>query len=89
MNEESLSLEEKVRANAEIIIGNLSQHAGFELGFDERSVEWIDGFIERQRSRDGFAPGGLINTIGSFLGECMCRELGGEWKLQANGQLAV
>ncbi len=88
MNEESLTLEEKLRLNAEMVIENLSQHAGFELGFNEESVEWIDGFIERQRAREG-EPGGLVNTIGSFLGECMCRKLGGEWKPQPNGQLAV
>ncbi len=89
MNEEELTLEEKLRLNAEMIIQNLSQHAGFELGFNEQSVEWIDGFIERQRAREGFEPGGLINTLGSFLGECMCREIGGAWKFQPNGQLAV
>lgn len=89
MNEESLTLEEKLRLNAEMVIENLSQHAGFTLGFNEESVEWIDGFIERQRAREGFEPGGLVNTLGSFLGECMCRELGGEWKYQPNGQLAV
>lgn len=82
-------LEEKLRLNAEIVFEHLSQHAGFELGFNEESVEWIDGFIERQRVREGFEPGGMINTIGSFLGECMCRELGGKWKYQSNGQLAV
>ncbi len=83
------ALEEKLRLNAEIVFEHLSQHAGFELGFNEESVEWIDGFVERQRVREGFEPGGMINTIGSFLGECMCRELGGEWKQQSNGQLAV
>ncbi len=89
MNEESLTLEEKLRLNAEMVIENLSQHAGFELGFNEESVEWIDGFIERQRAREGFEPGGLLNTLGSFLGECMCQELGCKWKHQPNGQLAV
>ena len=86
---EEPSLEEKLRLNAGMIIENLSQHAGFTLGFNEESVAYIDGFIERQRASEGFEPGGLINTIGSFLGECMCKELGGEWKMQSNGQLAV
>jgi len=86
---EEPSLEEKLRLNAGMIIENLSQHAGFTLGFNEESVAYIDGFIERQRAREGFDPGGLVNTLGSFLGECMCRKLGGEWKHQSNGQLAV
>ena len=89
MNEELLTMEVKLRLNAGMVIENLSRHAGFELGYNEQSVEWIDGFIERQRAREGFEPGGLINTLGSFLGECMCRELGGEWKFQPNEQLAV
>ena len=43
----------------------------------------------RHLKKDKPETGGLINTIGSFLGECMCRELGGKWKYQPNGQLAV
>lgn len=68
---EEPSLEEKLRLNAGMIIENLSQHAGFTLEFNEQSVEWIDGFIERQRAGEDFEPGGLVNTLGSFLGECM------------------
>ncbi len=66
MNQESLTLEEKLRLNAELVIKQLSQHAPFPLGFDEESVGWIDGFIERQRARADFEPGGLVNTLGSF-----------------------
>ena len=89
MNEESMTLEEKLGANAEMVIAHLSQHAGFTLGFNEASVEWIDGFIERQRMREGKEPGGLVNTLGSFLGECFCREYGGAWHQSSNGQLSV
>ena len=92
MKEESLELTDKLRLNAEMVIGNLSQHAGFQLGFDAESVEWVDGFIERQRSRDDFdaaSSGGLVNTLGSFLGECMCQALGGVWRQQPDGALIV
>ena len=92
MNQESLSLEEKLHLNAKLVIEHMSKPAGFELGFNEESVEWIDGFIERQRSQEGFeieSVRGLVNNLGSFLGVCMCEELGGEWKQQSNGQLAV
>ncbi|MEJ7849654.1 MAG: hypothetical protein WKF92_16340 [Pyrinomonadaceae bacterium] len=92
MSDEALTLEQKLRMNAEMVIENLSQHAGFQLGFNGESVEWIDGFIERQRSREGFdaeSGGGLTNTLGSFLGECMCEDLGGEWRQQPDGSLSV
>lgn len=89
MNEESMTLEEKLGANAEMVIAHLSQHAGFTLGFNEASVEWIDGFIERQREREGKETGGLVNTLGSFLGECFCREYGGTWHESTNGQLSI
>lgn len=92
MSEQELALDEKLKINADLVIKHLSQHAGFELGFNEESVEWIDGFIERQRNREDFDPeplGGLVSNLGSFLGECMCREFGGSWKEQSNGQLAV
>lgn len=32
---EEISLEEKLRLNADIIVQTLSRHAGFELGFNE------------------------------------------------------
>ena len=89
---EELTLEEKLRMNADLIIEHLSSPAGFELGFDERSVEWIDGFIERQRCREDFdlaASDGLAQKLGSFLGECMCRGLGGEWKQLEEGIAVV
>lgn len=92
MNQESPSLEEKLQLNAELVIEHLSRHAGFTLGFDEESVAWVDGFIERQRSREEFDAAsieGLVNNLGSFLGECLRRELGGKWKHESNGQLAV
>ncbi|PYT00037.1 MAG: hypothetical protein DMF63_08690 [Acidobacteria bacterium] len=80
---EELTLEEKLRINADLIKEHLSPAAGFELAFNEASVAWIDGFIERQRSRDDFdlaASDGLAQKLGSFVGECMCNEFGGKWK---------
>lgn len=85
---EEKTSEENLRLNAEMVIEYLSEQAGFDLGFNEQSVEWINGFIERRR-KIGLPSRNLLYELGSFLGECMCRELGGEWKMQSNGQLAV
>jgi len=92
MQDNELSLEQKLRLNADLIIEHLSQHAGFDLAFDERSVEWIDGFIERQRNREDFdleAADSLAQKLGSFLGECMCAELSGQWKQLDEGIAVV
>lgn len=55
---------------------------GHELAFDEKAVRWLDEYIQRQhengepRNRDG-----LVNTLGSFLGECIIHSFGGAWAL--------
>ncbi len=75
--------EEQIRINAELIAQHLSQHAGFKLGFDEQSVEWLNGFIERQRSKEDFdleSNAGLSSKLGCFLGEALCAQLGGQWQ---------
>ena len=91
MNKDSLTLEEKLRINADLVIQHLSQHAGFELAYDQQSVEWIDGFVERQRAREDFnlaSAEGLVQNLGSFLGESLRCELGGVWK-QLDDGLAI
>jgi len=47
----AMTIEEKIRANADLIREHLSQQAGFELGYDSKSIKWLDGFIERQRDQ--------------------------------------
>jgi hypothetical protein len=87
-SKENMSLEEMIRANAELITQHLSGHAGFSLGFDEPSVEWLDGFIERQRTREDFdldLNAGLSSMIGCFLGEALSARLGGKWQQTEHG----
>lgn len=78
-----MSFEENIRANAELVVQHMSQHAGFELDYDESSIEWLDGLIERQRVKDDFdleTNRGLSDKLGCFLGEALCVNLGGEWQ---------
>ncbi len=78
---------DRIQANAELVI---RQFPDQELGYDERSVEWLDGFIERQRLRlepDKFA--GISQTLGSFLGECICRNFAGRWEENEHGAAVV
>lgn len=91
MSETELTEKEKIHANALLVIKHLSEAAGFELGFNEESVAWVDGFIERQRIREGVGletVESLVSRLGSFLGECMRHQFGGEWK-QADGGMAI
>lgn len=79
--------QEKLRANAELVVGQLREASGIEaFGYDAESVAWVDGFIERQRVRPEFADDAaadrLSQTLGSYLGECVIRCYGGEWREQ-------
>src|SRR5215213_7965053 len=74
--------EEQVRSNAQLVMRELGPLSGIDFGLNRESVEWVEGFIERQRSRPDFdenSVDGLVNTLGSFLGECIAANTGGSW----------
>jgi hypothetical protein len=76
-------MEDKIKANADLVIEQLGPLSGLKFGYNTESVEWVDGFIENQRIRsdiDKNAVNGLVNTLGSFLGECIIRCYGGYWQ---------
>lgn len=74
---------ERIKANAELVIQNFPEQ---NLGYNEESVAWLEGFIERQRERmDTGQAQGLIQTLGCFLGECIRHNFGGEWQEDENG----
>jgi hypothetical protein len=75
--------EDKIKANAELVIRQLGPLSGMEFGYNAASVAWVNGFIERQRSNhdlDQNAIDGLVNTLGSYIGECIIRCYGGRWQ---------
>lgn len=74
--------EEQIRANVRLVVRELGPQSGIDFGLNRESVEWVEGFIERQRARpdfDGGSVDGLVNTLGSFLGECIAAQTGGAW----------
>lgn len=84
-------MEDKIKANAELVIKQLGPLSGLEFGYNADSVGWVDGFIEQQRIRsdtDKNMIDGLVNVLGSFLGECIIRCFGGRWR-NANGEWCV
>jgi hypothetical protein len=76
-------MEDKIKANAELVLRQLGPLSGIDFGYNAQSVAWVDGFIENQRIRpdlDNNAIHGLVNTLGSFLGECIIHNFGGNWQ---------
>ncbi len=51
-----------------------------DVEFDRVGVVWLDEYVTRQYEQgDPTNVDGLVNTLGSFFGECIVRTHGGEW----------
>ena len=83
----------KIRANSDLVVQQLGPQSGIPFGLNRASVEWIDGFIERQRQRpelDDQARSGIVNRLGSFLGECLVANTKGAWAwVESQGTVGV
>jgi hypothetical protein len=63
-----------IELNVELVISQFQKLTDFDFGCDRRSVEYVDGYLNRIRLSDEFNDDlktGLVNTIGSFLGQCI------------------
>lgn len=81
-----------IRANAAFAISKLGPLSDVEeFGLNKQSVAWIEEFIERQRRRSEAYDGEnrLVDVIGSFLGEAIIADAGGEWTMTPEGGLGV
>jgi hypothetical protein len=71
---------EKLRSNAEQTRSILLEHTLIELNYDLESVRWLTGYIDRTRIQgDPKNRPGTTNMLGAYLGECLIRNIGGEW----------
>ena len=71
---------EMIRANAELAVQSARERLGLSLSFDRAGVEWLDGHLNRLHGRlPSEVQAGVVNVMGSFLGECIVRSHGGEW----------
>jgi len=88
LDDERLS---KIRANAALAVEQFRELSGAPFGFDAGSVSWVEGFIERMRSRVGEegAAAGVVSVIGSYLGEAIIAKTGGTWSEDDVGGLGV
>jgi hypothetical protein len=78
---------QQIKANAKLVGDQAMALLGKRLTFDKTAVEWLDGFIRRQR-KAGDANDTLIDVLGCFYGECIRQTYGGAW-FYINGQLAI
>lgn len=75
---------EAIKANAALVLKAFEEHR--TLAYDEESVVWLDGYIERNRHDwDEQKAEKLVNILGSFFGECIRLNYGGEWRMLENG----
>jgi hypothetical protein len=84
-------MQEKIKANAELVIQQLAPLCGINFGYNRDSIAWLDRYIEQQRTRSDLQPEdimGLVQVFGSFLGECITRCFGGQW-FEQEGEWAV
>jgi|AGTN01.2.fsa_nt_gi hypothetical protein len=80
---------ELIRKNAELVVTQMQPFVDFPFGYTPDSVEFIEGFIERQRAdATPELTNKLINTLGSFLGQAVIFCYGGEWR-ELNGDWAI
>jgi hypothetical protein len=88
---EDLSPLEMIRANADFVIKEAREQLGQDIGYDEAGVRWLDGFIQRRHDSGGVGddPSGLVNTFGSFLGECIVRSYDGRWQETEHGWAVI
>ena len=71
-----------IKANAELANQQFLEISDVEFGYNAPSVQWLDGYIERQRSRpesDDIQVERLADVLGCWLGECIIACYGGDW----------
>jgi hypothetical protein len=70
-----------IRANAALVVSTCLTLAGFEFNYASRSVEWLDGYIERIRTGPTSSAEleQLVSNFGSYLGEAIIAAYGGAW----------
>ncbi len=77
---DNLSMVDRIRANAQLVLTVARDQLDTEVGFDEAGVRWLDGYIQRQHEQGNPANReGLASTLGSYLGECIIESYGGAW----------
>lgn len=87
---ESLSPEEMIRANAEMVLAVARKEYDPHIGFDAAGVRWLNGYIQGLVDQGGVeATEELCDNLGSFLGTCIIETYGGTWQDTEHGWAVV
>jgi hypothetical protein len=72
---------DRIKQNAQLVVSIAEKQLDTKIAYDREGVAWLDGYIQRQHEHgDPKNHEGLINTLGSFFGECIIATYGGEWQ---------
>jgi hypothetical protein len=75
---------EKIEAAADFTVLELGRLSGTDFGYDEKSVRWLDDYIEKLRGLGAFddpqEKNDLAGVFGAYLGECVVRCYGRAWR---------
>ncbi|RLV59209.1 hypothetical protein D5018_13415 [Parashewanella curva] len=71
-----------------IFISVYSGISDFPLGYDTKSIKYLDELLNSKHVRESKRRDYYINMAGSFLGEAFIHTYGGEW-VKYNGEYAI
>lgn len=75
-----------LRETADSFIASAAESMGVNLAYDEESLKWVDDFLSRTREEYSEEQRErLAAMVGSYLGECIIKNLGGAWDLDEYG----
>lgn len=72
-------MEDKILANAQMFVQFARDSMGVDATFDEAGVRWLDEFMVSKRGLPAETKAKLLNTMGSYFGECIRQAYGGSW----------
>jgi len=72
---------ETIKASAALVVEACQGLVDFDFGYDERSVGWLERYIERLRTGGAFDdnPDNFVSVFGCYLGEAIIAANGGRW----------
>jgi len=70
-----------MKKNAALVVEICQPLCDFTFGYDEQSVAWLEGYLERMRERGAFVQklDRHVGVWGSYLGEAIIATYGGQW----------
>jgi len=89
----SEDLRDEFKRLARDLVDTFRRDLDVTLNYDDESLEYLDGYIARNRDaireKTGGKYNGLVNVIGAFLGECIIANHGGQWKQSDKGAWGI